>query len=244
MGIQLNLKNQSILQLAIYFGCALTFLNGNLSAHCQMPCGIYHDQMVYDKIDEFYETMFKAISSLNDNTLSSNFDKNQFIRWVITKEQSCDEIALLITKYFLQQKIKPDDNDSDTTDLLKSMHKLLFMLVQIKQNADLKFVKEFGQEWDHFKDLFHPEDKCRESTAPKEWKSLKSNHTHDENDDHHHHDEDSDHHHDNEVNKTDKLNDKNKEKVSNEAETPKSKELTEKKDTNKPKVEDKNAVKK
>jgi Nickel-containing superoxide dismutase. len=47
----------------------------SLSAHCQMPCGIYHDQMVYDKIDEYYETMFKGVSVLDDNKFDTLAEK-------------------------------------------------------------------------------------------------------------------------------------------------------------------------
>ncbi len=131
-----------------------------LSAHCQMPCGIYHDQMIYDKVDEYFETMVKAVTFMHDDAFKTVQEKNQFIRWVITKEKMSDEVAEVLMYYFLQQKVKPG-NDDDTTDLVRSLHKMLFLLVQIKQNADVKIVKEFGNEWDHFKELFHPEIECR-----------------------------------------------------------------------------------
>lgn len=132
--------------------------HSKIEAHCQMPCGIYHDQMIYDKIDEFFETMIKAVTAMNNNEFKTSQERNQFIRWVITKEKECDEIAQLISTYFLQQKLKPGDEDS--FDLVKSAHKMMFLLVQIKQNSDANIVREFGKEWDHFKELFHPEIEC------------------------------------------------------------------------------------
>lgn len=124
-------------------------------AHCQMPCGIYHDDMVYDQIDQFVETVYKGISVLNESKFSTPKERNEFVRWVEEKEKCCNEAAQLITIYFLQQKIKP--GESDTMTRLTSAHKLLFMLVAIKQNTDLEFVKQFNQEWEKFKLMFHRE---------------------------------------------------------------------------------------
>lgn len=130
-------------------------LESTLEAHCQLPCGIYHDNMVYDQVDQFVETVYKGISVMNDSKFNSVKDKNEFIRWVIEKEKSCNDTAELITKYFLQQKIKPDEDD--TVKRIVSAHKLLFMLTAIKQNTDLDFVKQFIAEWEKFKLMFHRE---------------------------------------------------------------------------------------
>jgi len=152
---------------AAFIACSL--LNAGLSAHCQMPCGIYDDQMIYDQVDQFYLTAYKAVKALENNKFETDEDKNQFIRWVMTKERLCNETAVLLTTYFLQQKIMPID---DNADLVKSLHKLLFQLVVIKQNVDIKLVKEFGKEWENFKKQFHPEIECvpviKESSLPEE----------------------------------------------------------------------------
>lgn len=126
-----------------------------LNAHCQMPCGIYHDNMVYDQIDQFVETVFKGISVLNDSKFSTPKERNEYIRWVGEKESSCSNVAELILTYFLQQKIKP--GEKDTVKKLTSAHNLLFLLVAIKQNTDLNTVKEFNGEWEKFKLMFHRE---------------------------------------------------------------------------------------
>jgi nickel superoxide dismutase len=140
-----------------------------LIAHCQMPCGIYHDEMVFDQIDQFIETTVKAISVMEDNPFSTVQDRNAFVRWVTQKDKGADEIALLITTYFLQQKIKP--GEEDTTKRVLSAHQLLFYLVQIKQTVDLKVLNDFYQEWERFKLMFHIEGyKCKVSqTKLKKW---------------------------------------------------------------------------
>jgi len=126
-----------------------------ITAHCQMPCGIYHDEMVFDFIDQYVETMYKAISILTEFKTSTPKELNTFVRWVIEKEQASDDVAELITKYFLQQKIKPGEPDTDKC--LRSAHQMLFYMVQIKQNTDLGVLEKFADEWERFKLLFHVE---------------------------------------------------------------------------------------
>jgi nickel superoxide dismutase len=177
---------------------------GALSAHCQMPCGIYHDDMVYSLIDQYVETMYKGISVLNNSKFDNTQQRNAFIRWVMEKEKSSDQTANLITEYFLQQKIK--SGEDDTTKRLISAHKLLFMLMQIKQNADLEIVKQFSEEWEKFKLMFHREgyscemekvrmkkyEEMREAAAKAE-KIDAENHHHDHDHDHEHGDHDHKH---------------------------------------------------
>lgn len=126
-----------------------------LHSHCQMPCGIYHDDMVYDQIDQYVETMVKGMTVLNDNKFSSTQLRNEFVRWVCQKENMSNETANLLTSYFLQQKIKPDEDD--TVKRITSAHKLLNYLMLIKQTSDMKFVNAFSEEWEKFKLMFHVE---------------------------------------------------------------------------------------
>lgn len=143
-------------------------------SHCQMPCGIYHDDMVFEMIDQYLETMYKATTELghlqNGTTLK---DKNQFVRWVIEKENASNEASKILTEYFLQQKIKPDEED--TPKKLIATHKLLFLIVRIKQNADLECVKSFADEWGKFKLFFHIEGyECEmEKRKLSQWEKIK-----------------------------------------------------------------------
>lgn len=132
----------------------LTLLCGQfLYSHCQMPCGIYHDDMVFDQIDQYVETMVKAMAKLKEIKNGTPQERNEFTRWVITKEHQSDDAAQLILTYFLQQKIKPGDADTDKR--LQSAHRLLFYIVAIKQQVDFKPVADFAEEWEKFKLFFH-----------------------------------------------------------------------------------------
>jgi len=165
-----------------------------VSSHCQLPCGIYHDEMVFDQIDQYVETMVKAISVLNEDNYKTVQDHNVSTRWIMLKESGSNEVADIITTYFLQQKIKPDE--ADTTKKVLSAHKMLFSLVKIKQMVDLKFLNDFYEEWEKFKLMFHIEGyKCKVSQKKLEKMKQKtqenseptSTHTHTHDDDHHDH---------------------------------------------------------
>ncbi len=133
----------------------ITVSDVTLGAHCQLPCGIYHDEVIFGRIDQYVETMYKGVSVLKTNKFNDPKDRNEFVRWVMQKDQASDEAANLILKYFLQQKMKP--GDEDTTKQLISAHKLLFLTVSIKQGVDLQFVEDFSDEWEKFKLMFHLE---------------------------------------------------------------------------------------
>lgn len=153
------------------FSFALTVTE--LSAHCQMPCGIYHDAMVFDQIDQYVETMVKGFTYLNDNKFSTPQERCEFIRWIGSKEEASDEVANIICFYFIQQKLKPDDPMS--LDPLKSAHRLLFNLVMIKQTVDMKWVSAFDSEWEKFKLFFHVQGyQCAvEKKTLREWEAKR-----------------------------------------------------------------------
>lgn len=158
-------------KLLIATATLLIATSGGLHGHCQMPCGIYHDDMVYDQIDQYVETMHKGISELKVSKFDTVQEKNQFIRWVMQKEKMSDQVSELIMTYFLQQKIKPDEKD--TAEKVVAAHKLLFLAVCIKQVPELKTVYEFMEEWKKFKHMFHREGyECKiEEIKLKKWEA-------------------------------------------------------------------------
>ncbi|MFA6916759.1 MAG: superoxide dismutase [Ni] [Parachlamydiales bacterium] len=135
------------------FFIASFFVCFGLHAHCQMPCGIYHDDMVYDQIDQYVETMVKAVAKIKDTKTTTPENRNEYVRWIMTKDRLSDQTANLITTFFLMQKIKPDEEE--TPKKVVSAHKLLFQIVCIKQTVDFKSVSDFAEEWEKFKLMFH-----------------------------------------------------------------------------------------
>ena len=108
--------------------------------HCQVPCGIYTDQLRFESMLEDTKTIAKAIGAIND--FASKVDQgqmsgtaiNQVSRWVTTKEDHATHIQEVMASYFFAQRIKPDNKDY--TGQLASAHRVIVAAMKAKQAAD------------------------------------------------------------------------------------------------------------
>ena len=132
---------------------ALIFLTpGFMRAHCQMPCGIYHDEMVFAEIEEHVETLAKAVHVLQENERKSIQDYNQITRWVRNKEKTADQAREVLVNYFLQQRLKPESKSDQ--QLVLCIHKLLVLSMKIKQHVDQDYVDQFSNSLARFKNEY------------------------------------------------------------------------------------------
>ena len=70
-----------------------TLLGVNAFGHCQVPCGVYTDQLRFDQMLEDHTTIEKACKLINDLSAKSDaLSKNQLARWVSTKESHAAKI--------------------------------------------------------------------------------------------------------------------------------------------------------
>ncbi|MFK8110784.1 MAG: superoxide dismutase [Ni] [Rubripirellula sp.] len=105
-------------------------------AHCQVPCGIYGDQLRFQQMLEDEHTISKAQLQLHELT-GGDVDAqavNQLSRWVTTKEEHATKIQNTITAYFLAQRIKPDN--PEYVNQLKAAHAVIVAAMKCKQSAD------------------------------------------------------------------------------------------------------------
>ena len=111
-----------------------------LMPHCEVPCGIYADQMRFEQMLEDTKTIAKAIDSINefaaglDDTPPTAKGINQVNRWVTTKENHATNTQHIVSQYFLTQRIKPDHKDY--TGQLATAHRVLVAAMKCKQDAD------------------------------------------------------------------------------------------------------------
>ena len=85
-----------------------------LSAHCEVPCGIFSDQRRFEEMLEDQETIAKANAQLADlvgqmQDGPTTLTVNQACRWIDTKEDHATRIQHTIAQYFMSQRIKSDD---------------------------------------------------------------------------------------------------------------------------------------
>lgn len=121
-------------------------------SHCQLPCGIYHDQMVFQEVEEAIQTIETAVHEISHNPSSNPLERNQLVRWVMNKDNYADIIATKMNFYFLQQRIKLDAKN--LSEKLISAHKIVVLCMKAKQTVDMQVVSQLRQEWEHFKTLY------------------------------------------------------------------------------------------
>lgn len=140
------------------FVCSLFLLFAacDLQAHCQIPCGIYHDQMVVQGMQEDVQTLTKSVNEILANEGKSAQDQNQLVRWVLNKEKHADKLADTLVEYFLKQRIKPDDEQVEAKAV--KVHALLVLTMKVKQTVDVKTVESLEQELNKFIKMMYPED--------------------------------------------------------------------------------------
>ena len=108
--------------------------------HCEVPCGIYADELRFQQMLEDTATITKAIKSisaftdgLEDNPPTAK-GFNQATRWVTTKENHATNTQHIVSQYFLTQRIKQDHKDY--TGQLATAHRVLVAAMKCKQDSD------------------------------------------------------------------------------------------------------------
>ena len=134
MGNESTIMNKLFPLIALLLSFSAT---PGLSAHCQVPCGVYGDPARFSQMLEDQTTIAKAISQISD--LAGKKDaqsSNQLARWVATKEDHASKIQKIIAEYFLTQRIKSSSDKYE--ELLKGAHSVMVAAMKCKQGTDSK----------------------------------------------------------------------------------------------------------
>ncbi|MEM6911457.1 MAG: superoxide dismutase [Ni] [Verrucomicrobiota bacterium] len=110
------------------------------SAHCQVPCGIFSDEVEFKKLLEAHTTIAKANREFaklleEDGVLAAN----QATRWILTKEEHCAKIMTSVAEYFLAQRIKPDAENYQ--EMLLAAHTTMRAAMKAKQDPSEEVAK-------------------------------------------------------------------------------------------------------
>jgi nickel superoxide dismutase len=126
---------------------ALVSTTAPLSAHCQVPCGIFEDELRIQLIEEHIGTIEKSMKQIVALSNEDDEDYNQIVRWVVNKDEHADKIQDIATYYFMAQRIKPPTDLGDEDAVKQYMHKLaLLHAIQIhamktKHGTDLEHIE-------------------------------------------------------------------------------------------------------
>ncbi|MFZ0034574.1 MAG: superoxide dismutase [Ni] [Sedimentisphaerales bacterium] len=116
-------------------------------SHCQIPCGIYDDPARLAMIAENITTIEKAMKSIEELSAQQKPNMNQIVRWVNVKDEHAEDIAHIVSYYFMAQRIKPvDKSDAGGYEKyikqLTLLHEMLVYSMKAKQTTDLANVEK------------------------------------------------------------------------------------------------------
>jgi len=124
---------------------ALVVTASNVYAHCEIPCGIYGDQMRIGMLRENLATVEKAMKQITELSKASPVDHNQLVRWTVNKEEHATNMQHIVTQYFMTQRIKPTEKDREAyAKKLFLLHEMLFYAMKTKQSTDTSNVDKLS----------------------------------------------------------------------------------------------------
>lgn len=115
-------------------------------AHCQIPCGIYGDELRVQLIAEHVTTIEKSMNQIVELGKASPVNYNQLVRWVSNKEEHAQKIQDIVTAYFMAQRIKaPTEPEGEAYEAyrrnLELLHRMQVAAMKAKQTTDLEHVE-------------------------------------------------------------------------------------------------------
>jgi nickel superoxide dismutase len=133
-------------------------------AHCQIPCGIYDDELRVQLIEEHITTVEKSMNQIVALGGAESVDYNQLVRWVGNKETHAQEIQDIVTDYFMAQRIKPPKDHGDEAVVNEYMHKLALLhhiqihAMKAKQSTDLEQIETLRKLVEKFRKAYFGEE--------------------------------------------------------------------------------------
>ncbi|MBE0433317.1 superoxide dismutase [candidate division WOR-3 bacterium] len=129
------------------------------AAHCEIPCGIYGDEMRFDMIAEHITTVEKSMQMIVELSKAADRNDNQLVRWVMNKEEHANYIQDIVSQYFLTQRIVvPDAKDPAVYERyvkqLALLQQMLVYAMKAKQSVDLVNVERLRVLLAEFKEMY------------------------------------------------------------------------------------------
>jgi nickel superoxide dismutase len=137
---------KKMISVSLFLSLMVLFSSAAFS-HCQVPCGIYDDEVRVKMISEHITTIEKAMKQVNELSKEDAQNFNQIVRWIQNKEKHAEELSDIVTYYFLTQRLKPAEmKDADSyKNYLKKLtllHEMLVYAMKAKQTTELAHVEK------------------------------------------------------------------------------------------------------
>ena len=128
-------------------------------SHCEIPCGIYGDEMRFAMMKEDIATIEKSMKQIVELSKQASSNQNQIVRWVQNKEHHADRIRDVAMQYFLAQRVKPVSSKGSAEqdaylNKLKLLHEMIVTSMKCKQTTDLAHPEKLNQLVDAFSKVY------------------------------------------------------------------------------------------
>lgn len=110
-----------------------------VSAHCQVPCGIYDDNNVIQAMHTDWVTIEKATKMIEELSADPAKNAHQLTRWIMNKESHAQSLQDTVLNYFLAQRLKPTTEDAEAEAYLEKLqlcHNVIVTAMKCKQGTD------------------------------------------------------------------------------------------------------------
>lgn len=128
------------------------------NAHCEIPCGIYHDELRFDLMEEHIQTIEKSMAQIEELSAAGDKNYNQLVRWITNKEDHADKLMEIVTQYFMTQRIKPvaadDAHHDDYLKKVEALHQMLVEAMKCKQTTDHAHVENLRTLLTSFEEMY------------------------------------------------------------------------------------------
>ena len=153
------MRKNIVIIAALLFGL---FATQKADAHCEIPCGIYNDQLRVKLLYEHFTTIEKSMNEINALAEQGDKNYNQLVRWITNKEDHAVKVQHVVEQYFMHQRIKSKEKDEAGYDKyirqITLAHKLTVYAMKAKQTRDLKYVKLLRETLDKFAKAYFSEE--------------------------------------------------------------------------------------
>jgi len=133
-----------------------------LLSHCEIPCGIYDDEMRIKMIKEHITTVEKAMNEIKRLKGEEDKNYNQLVRWINNKEYHAESLQEIVYQYFMTQRVQPvmEENTEEYKEYVTKitlLHKMLFYAMKTKQTTDLENISKLRSIVEDFSKVYFEE---------------------------------------------------------------------------------------
>ncbi len=130
----------------------LTELGCNLESKQSSNRTLSHEEEVFDELERDLEVLNTAVLTIQENLEQTITDKKSLIYWIVSKEEHANKFTRLLTEYFLQQHLDPEEEDVEKK--LISILKMMRLIQELKESAEIAPIKMLKKELTLFQEIF------------------------------------------------------------------------------------------